>query len=129
MRYFKVLFTVLCFFFVMMFFVQNYDAMSYALSLKLDLYVFNPLETKPIPMYFLLLATFLLGALLAISMLIWDRVTLTARLMLAKNTIRSLQKDQKRNEAAQNTAKNELPKGKNGFVEKLTADKAESAKV
>lgn len=96
MRYIKVLCLVLLFFFVMMFFVQNHDVFSHAMSLKLDLVVIPGMESSPMPFYTLLLLAFLIGALCSFGMLVFDRVSMTAKLAKATMTIRSLEKELKR---------------------------------
>lgn len=93
MRYVKVLFLVLLFFFVMLFFVQNQGSFSQAMPLKLDLFFTAPLESKPIPLYALFLICFLIGALCTMLMLIWDRLRLSARLTMTGMRARGFEKD------------------------------------
>ncbi len=80
MRYIKVLLLVILFFLVMMFFVQNQSAFSQAVALKLDLLFLPPVESAPLPFYTLLIICFVLGALCILAMLMWDRVSLSAKL-------------------------------------------------
>ncbi len=93
MRYVKVLFLVLLFFLVMMFFVQNQGVFSQAMSMKLDLLFTPPMESAPLPFYTLLLVCFLLGALCTLLMLIWDRLSMSAKLTMANMRIRSLERE------------------------------------
>lgn len=93
MRYVKVLLLVVLFFLVMMFFVQNQGVFSQAMGLKLDLLFIPPMESAPLPFYTLLLICFLLGALCTLLMLVWDRLTISARLARANMRIRSLEKE------------------------------------
>lgn len=106
MRYVKVLLLVVLFFLVMMFFVQNQGVFSQAMGLKLDLLFIPPLESAPLPFYTLLLICFLLGALCTLLMLVWDRLTISAKLTMANMRIRSLEKElqkaDKTREAIQN---------------------------
>ncbi len=97
MRYLKVLILVLIFFLVMMFFVDNQETFTKSFPLKLDLRFIDPMTTKtPVPCYYLLLASFLLGGLITLAMLIWDRVSCTTRLSLAKIRANGLEKDLRR---------------------------------
>ena len=88
MRYIKVLLLVILFFLVMMFFVQNQGAFSQAVPLKLP-----PVESAPMPFYTLLIICFVLGALCILAMLMWDRVSLSAKLTVANMRVRSLEKE------------------------------------
>ena len=93
MRYIKVLLLVILFFLVMMFFVQNQGAFSQAVPLKLDLLFLPPVESAPMPFYTLLIVCFVLGALCILAMLMWDRVSLSAKLTVANMRVRSLEKE------------------------------------
>ena len=93
MRYIKVLLLVILFFLVMMFFVQNQAAFSQAVPLKLDLLFMPALESAPLPFYTLLIICFVLGALCILAMLMWDRVSLSAKLTVANIRVRSLEKE------------------------------------
>ena len=93
MRYIKVLLLVILFFLVMMFFVQNQGAFSQAVPLKLDLLFVPPVESAPMPFYTLLIICFVLGALCILAMLMWDRVSLSAKLTVANMRVRSLEKE------------------------------------
>lgn len=93
MRYIKVLLLVILFFLVMMFFVQNQGAFSQAVPLKLDLLFLPSVESAPMPFYTLLIICFVLGALCILAMLMWDRVSLSAKLTVANMRVRSLEKE------------------------------------
>ena len=94
MRYIKVLLLVILFFLVMMFFVQNQSAFSQAVALKLDLlFLLPPVESAPLPFYTLLIICFVLGALCILAMLMWDRVSLSAKLTMANMRARGFEKD------------------------------------
>ena len=101
MRYIKVLLLVILFFLVMMFFVQNQAAFSQAVPLKLDLLFMPALESAPLPFYTLLIICFVLGALCILAMLMWDRVSLSAKLTVANMRVRRLEKELAK--AAKNT--------------------------
>jgi len=95
MRYIKVLLLVLLFFVSMLFFFQNQETLGRDMALKLDLFFLSPVKplTFTLPTYFVLLAGFLLGALFAMVMLVWDKITLSARLMQAQWKIRNFEKE------------------------------------
>ena len=111
MRYIKVFLLVLLFFVIMMLFVQNQGSFSDAVTLKFDPMFAPAMESIPLPRYALLLICFALGALVVLSMLLWDRLALTSRLGAARRRGNSLQK--------------QLDKA-NAQIEKLTADKAKA---
>ncbi len=92
MRYLKALIIVILFFIAMMFFVQNQDSFSGTVSLKMDLLFIPPVESIPLPLYSVLLASFSLGALLVLAMLMWDRMSISTRLMNAKRRVNNLEK-------------------------------------
>ena len=111
MRYIKVFLLVLLFFVIMMLFVQNQGSFSDAVTLKFDPMFAPAMESIPLPRYALLLICFALGALVVLSMLLWDRLALTSRLGAARRRGNSLQK--------------QLDKA-NAQIEKLTAAKAQA---
>ena len=118
MRYIKVLLLVILFFLVMMFFVQNQGAFSQAVPLKLDLLFVPPVESAPMPFYTLLIICFVLGALCILAMLMWDRVSLSAKLTVANMRVRSLEKE---------LAK--AAKGAEAVQKKLEASEAKAAQL
>ncbi len=93
MRYVKVLLFVLIFFVSMVFFFQNQTTLSTEMKLQLQLFFIEPMESISLPFYFLVLAAFLVGALLAMTVLVWDKMNLSARLMKANWRVRSLEKE------------------------------------
>jgi ATP adenylyltransferase len=93
MRYLKVLLLVLIFFLSMLFLFQNQEILARDMPLKLDLFFFPPMRPAPLPTYFILLAGFLLGALCAMALLVWDKLALSAKLMKARWRIRDLEKE------------------------------------
>ena len=92
MRYLKVLFLVLIVFVFMMFFIQNYEVVSTSMPLRLDLY-FKAWVSIPMPVYFLLLVAFLVGALFTIGFFLQEKITLSARLKRARSQIGKLEKE------------------------------------
>lgn len=103
MRYIKVLLLVLVFFLSMVFFFQNQEALSKEMVLKLNLFFIDPKASIPLPFYFLVLASFLLGALVSFIVLVWDKMHLSARHMKATWRVRSLEKEVNDLKASQNT--------------------------
>ena len=64
MRYIKALVLVLIFFVAMIFLFQNQASLSQTLSFRLDLLFMPAMTSIELPFYFVLLAAFLLGAIL-----------------------------------------------------------------
>lgn len=93
MRYIKVFLLVVLFFLVMMFFVQNQQSFSQTMPLKLDLLFMAPLESAPLPFYTLLIICFVLGGLCVLAMLLWDRLSLSAKATMTGMRARTLEKD------------------------------------
>jgi|GEM_PF-1138412 len=93
MRYIKVLLGILFFYVVMLFFVQNQEALAQTMPLKFNLMFLPPLETAPVSFYVLALVCFLLGGLVALLMLVWDRLTISAHLSSSKRRVKSLEKE------------------------------------
>lgn len=111
MRYIKVFLLVLLFFVIMMLFVQNQASFSDSVTLTFDTMFGPTFKSMPLPRYALLLMSFALGAVVVLSMLLWDRLSLSSRLGAARRRGNSLQK--------------QLDKA-NAQIEKLTADKAKA---
>ena len=93
MRYVKVLLLVLIFFLTMVFFFQNQEALSKDMVLKLHLFFIPPMSSIPLPLYFLVLASFAVGALVTLLILLWDKIHLSARHMKATWRVRSLERE------------------------------------
>jgi uncharacterized membrane protein YgaE (UPF0421/DUF939 family) len=92
MRYIKVLLLVLFFFISMLFLFQNQEGLAKDIVLTLNLYFLPPLTPLSLPTYYIMLAGFLLGALFAMAFLLWDKFSLSARLMKAQWKTRNLEK-------------------------------------
>ena len=86
MRYIKVLLLVLLIFFSLVFFFQNQTALSTAMTLKLNLFFVPEMTSIPLPFYFV-------GALLAVALLLWDKMHLTARYMKSKWRVSALERE------------------------------------
>ena len=108
MRYIKVFLAIVFFYFVMLFFVQNQEALSQTMPLKLDLMFLPPVESMPVSFYTLALITFLIGGLVALIMLLWDRLSASAHLAGSKRRIKSLEKELQKSGEALDSVKKEL---------------------
>ncbi|MGE9985876.1 LapA family protein [Desulfovibrio sp. SGI.169] len=93
MRYVKVLLLAILFFLALVFFFQNQNALSQDLVLTLNLFFLPPMASIPLPFYFMILAAFFVGAVLALVFLVWDKVNLSARLMKSKWRVSSLERE------------------------------------
>ncbi|MCR4667037.1 MAG: lipopolysaccharide assembly protein LapA domain-containing protein [Desulfovibrio sp.] len=90
MRYLKVLILACLIFLALVFFFQNQTILSTKMELKLDLFFIPPMTSITLPFYFLVICAFFIGVLLSLSLLVWDRLHLSARLMKDKWQIKSL---------------------------------------
>ena len=93
MRYIKVLLLVLIFFFFAVFVVQNNAVLGQKVSFCLDLFMMPPLESIPLPLYFVLLTALLLGALVCLLFLAGDRIRMSMALRRAKKKIGVLERE------------------------------------
>ena len=93
MRYIKVLLLVLIFFISMLFLFQNQETLGRDMVLKLNLFFLPPMQPVSLPTYFILLAGFLLGALFSMAFFLWDRLSLSAKLMKSQWKVRNLEKE------------------------------------
>ena len=93
MRYIKVLLLAVVFFLALVFFLQNQDALSQSMVLTLNLFFVPAMSSIALPFYFLVIAAFACGALMTLGFLVWDKVSLTARLMKQKWQISSLERE------------------------------------
>ena len=99
MRYIKVLLLVFIFFVSMLFLFQNQETLGRDMALKLDFFFLPPMKPVSLPTYFILLAGFLLGALVSMVFFLWDRLALSAKMMKAQWKIRNLEKEVAKYEA------------------------------
>jgi putative membrane protein len=93
MRYIKVLLLAVVFFLALVFFFQNQGALSQSMVLTLNLFFIPAMSSIALPFYFLVIAAFACGALMTLGFLVWDKVSLTARLMKQKWQISSLERE------------------------------------
>lgn len=91
MRYIKIVLLVLIFFFFAIFIIQNNELLGQNISFRLDLFVIPPLESIPLPLYFVVLITLLLGALVCVLFLAGDRIKMSFVLRRANKRINLLE--------------------------------------
>ena len=108
MRYIKVLLAIVFFYFVMLFFVQNQDALSQTMQLKLDLMFIPPMQSLPLSFYMLALICFLLGGICTLIMLLWDRLTMSAQLSGNRRRLKAAEKEAAKASEAMEALKKEL---------------------
>ena len=92
MRFIKVLLLVVVFFLCMVFFQQNTAELSQSITLKVDL-LYQSWETIPLPIYFLVLGAFVLGAFIVTFFFILERVRLGSAVRKARKQIKKLEKE------------------------------------
>lgn len=83
MRYIKVLVIVFIFFVGFIFLFQNQAPLSQRLTLQLDLLVVPQMKSIELPFYFVVVGGFVVGAILTLLLLLWDRMSISAKLMRA----------------------------------------------
>lgn len=92
MRYIKVLVLAVFLFLALIFFFQNQAPLSQDMELKLDLFFIPPMTSIRLPFYFVLIASFFIGCLLAWLMLIWDRFIISSKYMKTKWRVSELER-------------------------------------
>ncbi len=96
MRYIKAL-VLLCIFFVAMIFLfQNQASLSQKISFQLDLLFMPAMTSIQLPFYFVLLGAFLLGAILCLMLLLWDRMRMSAAIMRANFRVQAIQNEERK---------------------------------
>ena len=81
MRYVKVLILALFFFLCLVFLFQNQNALSQKLTLELNLLAIPKMTSIELPFYFIILVSFLAGCVMALLLLLWDRMRLSAHIL------------------------------------------------
>lgn len=92
MRYLKVLLLAIFIFLALVFFFQNQGPLSQEMQLKLNLFFIPTMTSITLPFYFLVVSAFFVGCVLALLLLVWDKLHTSARLMKATWHNGSLQK-------------------------------------
>ncbi|MBA4356837.1 MAG: DUF1049 domain-containing protein [Desulfovibrio sp.] len=90
MRYLKAVLLALIFVVSMLFFVQNNAPLSTSIQLELSLINLH-LVSLPLPMYLLVLAAFLLGAVFTLGFLLVERIRLGLELKALRKQYSSLE--------------------------------------
>ena len=93
MRYIKVLLLAIFFFLALVFFFQNQTVLSQQLQLVLNLFFIPTFTSITLPFYFLIISAFLIGCLMALFLLVWDKFTTSARLMKNRWQVSTLQNE------------------------------------
>ncbi len=96
MRYVKALVLLCIFFLVMVFLFQNQASLSQKLAFQLDLMVMPAMTSIQLPFYFVLLLAFLLGAVLCLLLLVWDRMRMSAEIMRASFKVQAIQNEERK---------------------------------
>ena len=81
MRYVKVLILALFFFLCLVFLFQNQNVLSQKLTLELNLLAIPKMTSIELPFYFIILVSFLAGCVMALLLLLWDRMRLSAHIL------------------------------------------------
>lgn len=92
MRYIKVLVLAVFLFLALIFFFQNQAPLSQDMELKLDLFFIPPMTSIRLPFYFVVIAAFFIGCILAWLMLIWDRFIISSKYMKTKWKVSELER-------------------------------------
>lgn len=93
MRFIRVFLAICVFFLAVIFVVQNSEFLGQTTQFKLDLFVAGAQQTIPLPLYFVILAAFLLGGFAAIFFLLCDRIRLGFKLGTANRKIKRLERE------------------------------------
>lgn len=94
MRFIKVLLLIVVFTCGLLFFIQNSKELETALTLKFSLYYGDLSWTgKPLPFFVIVLAAFVVGAVLSALYLLLDRVRMGCNLLKYKNDLRAREKE------------------------------------
>lgn len=101
MRFLKILWIVLLFFFGTLFLLQNKEILSQPMILELDLFFTDKLTSIQLPYYFIVLCAFAVGAISAVGYLILSRLRIGMELRRARKQVKILEKELNKMRAAQ----------------------------
>lgn len=93
MRFIKVLIIILFVFVGLMILIQNNEVLSTTMSLRFDVYVLDAWKSIPLPFYFLLLVSFLIGALFTLSYFLVEKIRMSAELRSCRSRLGRLEKE------------------------------------
>lgn len=97
MRFLKALWLTVFFFFTLLFFIQNNDALAQKLSLKFDFYYFDYVwQNTAVPYFFIILVAFAVGALVMLGYLVMDRIHLRRELGRCRKVVRKQENELKK---------------------------------
>ncbi len=97
MRFLKALWLAIFFFFSLVFFIQNSEALGQKLSLKMDFYYFNYVwSNTAVPFYFVVMVGFFAGALLILGYLLLDQLRTKSELRRSRRQVRILDRELKK---------------------------------
>lgn len=92
MRYIKVLLLTLFFFVSMVFFIQNNQALSALLILRLDLLGLE-LVSRELPFYLIVLISFVIGSVFSLSYFLCEKIRLAKELKAANSKLAALEQE------------------------------------
>lgn len=92
MRYIKVLLLTLFFFVSMIFFIQNNEALSALLVLRLDLFGLE-LVSRELPFYLIVLISFVIGSIFSLSYFLCEKIRMAKELKAAKTKLQALEQE------------------------------------
>ena len=90
MRYIKILLIAAFFFLAMVFFFQNQASLSQEIVLTFNLFFIPSMTAIPLPFYFIVIGAFVLGSVITIFMLAWDRFAIGHKYRVGRRKIREL---------------------------------------
>lgn len=90
MRYIKVLFMAVAFVIAMIFFIQNTPVFAEIIQLKLEIFDWSWTSVE-MPIYLVVLISFLAGAVLATIYFFFEKVRLASQLRAANSKVRKLE--------------------------------------
>lgn len=93
MRFIKVLLLLALFVFSILFFSNNIEILSQSLTLKLDIPLVAVFHSIPLPLGFLILASFVAGSLLTLIYFVVDKYRSCSRLRECKTRMASLEQE------------------------------------
>ena len=92
MRYIKILLIAVFFFLAMVFFFQNQAPLSQDITLTFNLFFIPTMTAIPLPFYFIVVASFVLGSIITLFMLAWDRLSIGHKYNKGRRRIERMEK-------------------------------------
>ena len=93
MRFVKFLVAVVLFVVTIVFFYQNAEIFNTGIEVKLDLYGLLVLQSKPLPLYLVILSTFALGCVLTMIYFLADKIRSASALRECKTRMAGLEQE------------------------------------